>query len=223
MSSELSILALFGLLVIVTVFLQVLLAVPQVGIPYLSSPRDDAKPLTGPAGRAVRAVENSAITLAMFAPAILLLAVQDKFTAATLLAAQIFLLARIAFVVLYSRPENRDGTPRQTHRLKRHSRPSATRPDEPFRRADFLHHRGGCCRSWRQNHRLFRHLRVDLSGCAPSLRPGLCLWMDPLAVHHLGSRVPRNAADHRVSASILTSRCTCCAQVVHASHSPFSP
>jgi len=101
MSSELSILALFGLLVIVTVFLQVLLAVPQVGIPYLSSPRDDAKPLTGPAGRAVRAVENSAITLAMFAPAILLLAVQDKFTAATLLAAQIFLLARIAFVVLY--------------------------------------------------------------------------------------------------------------------------
>ena len=101
MSSELSILALFGLLVIVTILVQVLLAVPQVGLPYLSSARDDARPLTGMAGRAVRAVENSAVAMALFAPAVLLPQATGGFTSTTLLAAQVFLLARIAFVPVY--------------------------------------------------------------------------------------------------------------------------
>ena len=101
MSSELSILALFGLIVMVTILLQILLALPQVGLPYLSSPRDDAKPLSGVAARCVRCTENSVVALALFGAAVLVLNATSGFTASTLLAAQIFLIARIAFVVLY--------------------------------------------------------------------------------------------------------------------------
>jgi len=101
MSSELSILALFGLVVIATILIQVVLAVPQVGLPYLSSARDDARPLTGMAGRAVRTVENSIAAIALFAPAILVLHATNGFNGTTLMAAQIFLLARLAFVPVY--------------------------------------------------------------------------------------------------------------------------
>lgn len=101
MTSELSILALSGLLVVATIFLQVLLAVPQVGLPYLSSPRDDARPLTGIAGRCVRCVENSVVALVLFATAVFALHATSGFNASTLLAAQAFLVARIAFVGVY--------------------------------------------------------------------------------------------------------------------------
>ena len=101
MSSEISILALFGLVVVITILLQVLLAIPQVGLPYLSSPRDDARPLTGVPGRCGRCVENSVVALALFATAVLSLHATSGFNASTLLAAQIFLVARIAFVAVY--------------------------------------------------------------------------------------------------------------------------
>lgn len=101
MSSELSVLALFGLVVMGTIFLQVLLAVPQVGLPYLSSARDADKPLNGVAGRCVRCVENSVVALALFATSVLLLHAVSGFSSATLLAAQIFLIARLAFVLVY--------------------------------------------------------------------------------------------------------------------------
>ncbi len=101
MTSEISILALFGIVVVATILLQVLLAVPQVGLPYLSSPRDDAKPLTGIAGRCVRCVENSVVALALFAAAVFALHANSASSASTLLAAQAFLVARIAFVGVY--------------------------------------------------------------------------------------------------------------------------
>ncbi len=101
MSSELSILALSGLLVAVTIFLQVLLAVPQLGLPYLSSARDEGRSLTGPAGRCLRCVENSVVALVLFATAILTLHATSGFTSSTLLAAQIFLVARLVFVPVY--------------------------------------------------------------------------------------------------------------------------
>ena len=46
--------------------------------------------------------ENSVVALALFAPAVLLLQAQEAFTAATLLAAQIFLIARILFIPIYA-------------------------------------------------------------------------------------------------------------------------
>ena len=101
MSSELSILALFGLLIVVTILLQVLLALPQVGLPYLASSRDENRELTGHAGRSLRCVQNSVVAMALFAPAVLILQAQGGFTATTLMMAQIFLIARIAYVVVY--------------------------------------------------------------------------------------------------------------------------
>ncbi|GAA6159345.1 MULTISPECIES: MAPEG family protein [unclassified Ruegeria] len=102
MSSELSILALYGLVVIVVVLLNVLTAMSQVGLMTLGGARDDMPPLTGVAGRVERALANSVVAMALFAPAVLILSAKDAFTGGTLFAAQIFLLARIAFVPIYA-------------------------------------------------------------------------------------------------------------------------
>ncbi len=101
MSNELSILALYGLLVVVIILVQVLAAAGQVGLGELAKPRDDMPKLTGAAGRLDRAQMNSVIALAMFAPAVLLLNAQGGFTSGTLLCAQVFLIARVLYVILY--------------------------------------------------------------------------------------------------------------------------
>ncbi len=101
MSSELSILALYGLLVIVTIVIQVTLALPQLGLPYLASPRDEGRKTHGVAARALRCLDNSVVAMALFAPAVLILHARGISTGGTLLAAQIFLLARAAYVVIY--------------------------------------------------------------------------------------------------------------------------
>ena len=102
MSSELSILALYGLLVVLTVLLSVLTAMRQVGLMTLGGARENMPPLTGVAGRMARTLDNSVVAMTLFAPAILLLSVQDAFTSGTLLAAQIFMIARVLFVPIYA-------------------------------------------------------------------------------------------------------------------------
>lgn len=101
MSSELSVLALYGLLVMVQILIHVLSATPPLGIPYLVSPRDEARSLTGVPGRCKRAADNAVTALALFAPAILLLHAKGGFTTSTLLAAQVFLILRLIYAVLY--------------------------------------------------------------------------------------------------------------------------
>lgn len=101
MADEITILALYGLFVLIVVVLQVLAAMSQVGLPELASPRDTTPPLTGTAGRVERALNNSVVALALFAPAVLILKVQDASTGGTLLAAQIFVIARILYVGVY--------------------------------------------------------------------------------------------------------------------------
>ena len=102
MSSELSILALYGLVVIVTILIQVLAAAGQVGLGALARPRDDMPMLVGVAGRMDRCQMNSIVAMALFAPAVLALHAQGAFTATTLLAAQAFLAARVAYVLVYA-------------------------------------------------------------------------------------------------------------------------
>lgn len=102
MSSEPSILALYGLWVIVVILVQVLAAAGQVGLATLAGPRDDMPALTGIAGRLDRAQWNSVVALALFAPAVLLLQARAGFTSSTLLAAQIFLAARVLYVIVYA-------------------------------------------------------------------------------------------------------------------------
>jgi uncharacterized MAPEG superfamily protein len=101
MSSELSILALFGLLTMVQILVHVLAATPPLGLPYLAGPRDEARNLPGIPGRCKRAADNTVIALALFAPAILILQAKGGFTANTLLAAQTFLIMRLIYAVVY--------------------------------------------------------------------------------------------------------------------------
>ena len=102
MSTELQILGLYGLVVIITILAEVLAAQAQVGLPMLLAPRDDGLKLTGVAGRLERAQLNSIVAMALFAPAILILAQKGISTSSTLLAAQAFLIARILYVPIYA-------------------------------------------------------------------------------------------------------------------------
>ncbi len=102
MGSELGILGLYGLVVIVTILIQIMAAQAQVGLEMLVKPRDDMPKLTGVAGRMERAQLNSIVAMALFAPAVLILADKGLATSTTLLAAQVFLIARILYVPIYA-------------------------------------------------------------------------------------------------------------------------
>ncbi len=102
MGNELGILGLYGLVVIVTILVQVLTAQAQVGLEMLVKPRDDMPKLLGVAGRMDRAQLNSIVAMALFAPAILILAHKGLSSSTTLLAAQAFIIARILYVVVYA-------------------------------------------------------------------------------------------------------------------------
>jgi len=102
MSSELTILALYGFVVMATLLLQVLTSIGQMGLVPLVGNRGDLPAYHGMADRCRRSLENSVVAMALFAPAILILDAQGAFTPSTLLAAQVFLGARIAFSVIYA-------------------------------------------------------------------------------------------------------------------------
>ena len=102
MGTELGILGLYGLVIIVTILAQILAAQAQVGLEVLVKPRDDMPKLTGVAGRLDRAQLNSIIAMALFAPAVLILHAKGLATPGTLLTAQVFLIARIAYVPVYA-------------------------------------------------------------------------------------------------------------------------
>ncbi len=101
MSNELNILALYGILILVLILVEVLFSVLQLGVPYMSSPRDDAREKAGIAGRANRAVINCGLGMALFAPAIFILEAKTAFSANTLLMAQTYLIARVIYAVVY--------------------------------------------------------------------------------------------------------------------------
>ena len=102
MASELGILGLYGLVVIITILLQAQAGTMQVGLLTLLKPREDMPALTGVAGRLERAQMNSIVAMALFAPAVLILAHKGLSTPSTLLAAQVFLAARVLYVPLYA-------------------------------------------------------------------------------------------------------------------------
>lgn len=101
MSSELNILALYGLYTALVLLLQVTGAQSQLGMGYLLSSRDEHRTLTGITARLDRALTNSITAMALFAPAILLLHAKSAFGDSTLTAAQVFLVARVLYVPAY--------------------------------------------------------------------------------------------------------------------------
>ncbi len=99
--SELDILALYGLLVCVTIVAQASGALVQLDMGYIMSSRDDGRTVTGMAARLDRALSNSVVAMALFAPAVLLLQAKSGFNATTLIAAQVFLAARVIYLPVY--------------------------------------------------------------------------------------------------------------------------
>ena len=101
-TDELSILALYGLYVAITLVLQASGTMQQLGMGYLLSSRDEGRSASGIAARLERALWNSISAMALFAPAILILQARDGFDANSLLAAQVFLVARVIYVPAYA-------------------------------------------------------------------------------------------------------------------------
>ena len=86
-------------------FAQVLVAVAgatlQVGLPMLAGNRENLPPFTGWAGRAQRAHRNMLESLVLFAALVLAAVVGGKTNSTTLLGAEIFVWARLAYAVVY--------------------------------------------------------------------------------------------------------------------------
>ncbi|WP_299867001.1 MAPEG family protein [uncultured Roseobacter sp.] len=100
--TEIQILALYGLLVILTLILQATGGLTQLGMGYLLGSRDENRTVKGIAGRLERALNNSVTAMVLFAPAVLLIYVTDSSTNETLLAAQAFLIARLVYLPSYA-------------------------------------------------------------------------------------------------------------------------
>ena len=100
--TETTILASYGLLIMITILLQVLGGAQQLSIGYLLSSRDETRTLKGMTARLKRALDNSIVAMTLFAPAILILVALDRTSPSTLLAAQVFLVARIVYVPMYA-------------------------------------------------------------------------------------------------------------------------
>ncbi|MGR3607546.1 MAG: MAPEG family protein [Sulfitobacter sp.] len=100
--TETTILASYGLLIMITILLQVLGGAQQLSIGYLLSSRDETRTLKGMTARLKRALDNSIVAMTLFAPAILILVTLDRTSPSTLLAAQVFLVARIVYVPMYA-------------------------------------------------------------------------------------------------------------------------
>ena len=86
-------------------FAQMLVAVlgatAQVGLPALAGNREGLVPCTGWAGRAARAHHNMLESLVLFAALVLIAVVTNKTNATTLLGAQLFFWARLAYALVY--------------------------------------------------------------------------------------------------------------------------
>ena len=101
MKPELMLLLWAVALTVVQMLIAVSGATLQVGLPKLASNRDNLPPLTGWVGRADRAHSNMLESLALFAALVLMAVVSSKTNQTTLLGAQLFFWARVAYAVVY--------------------------------------------------------------------------------------------------------------------------
>lgn len=101
MKPELTLLAWSVILAIVHMLIAVQALVSTKGLMAAVGNREGMPELPGWAGRAVRANRNMAENLALFAAVVLAAAVIDKSNNMTMLGAQLFFYARIAYAVCY--------------------------------------------------------------------------------------------------------------------------
>jgi uncharacterized MAPEG superfamily protein len=102
MTTELTVLVLAALLQVVQIALYAVAGNLQLGTATALSPRDDAPPLTGTAGRLQRAMTNHFEALLLFAIAVLAVTLGGKSSPVTELCAHTYLIARILYVPAYA-------------------------------------------------------------------------------------------------------------------------
>jgi uncharacterized MAPEG superfamily protein len=95
-------LILYGFLVLLTLLLQATGALTQLGMGYLLGSRDEKRTVHGIAGRLERALHNSIHAMVLFAPAVLLIMVTESSSNQTMLAATVFLIARVVYLPSYA-------------------------------------------------------------------------------------------------------------------------
>lgn len=100
MIPELQLVLFYALSVILMLIVQSYLATQQHGIKILAERREHIT-LTGIAGRSDRAVNNSIVSLVFVLPAVMALALIGQSSTGTVIAVQIFLVARILYFVAY--------------------------------------------------------------------------------------------------------------------------
>ena len=100
MIPELQLVLFYALSVILMLIVQSYLATQQHGIKILAERREHIT-LTGIAGRSDRAVNNSIVSLVFVLPAVMGLASIGQSSAGTVIALQVFLVARILYFIAY--------------------------------------------------------------------------------------------------------------------------
>ena len=100
MIPELQLVLFYALSVILMLIVQSYLATQQHGIKILAERREHIT-LTGIAGRSDRAVNNSIVSLVFVLPAVMALALIGQSSTGTVIAVQIFLVARILYFIAY--------------------------------------------------------------------------------------------------------------------------
>jgi uncharacterized MAPEG superfamily protein len=101
MKPELMLLVWAVLLALVQMLVAAQGAMMQVGLPALAGNREGLPEIKGWGGRAARAHRNMLENLVLFAALVLVAVAAGKTNAMTLLGAQIFLYARLAYAVVY--------------------------------------------------------------------------------------------------------------------------
>lgn len=101
MKPELALLVWAVLLTFVQMLVAVMGAILQVGLPMIAANREGLAPCTGWAGRAARAHHNMLENLVLFAALVLVAIVAGRTNSTTLLGAQLFFWARLAYAVVY--------------------------------------------------------------------------------------------------------------------------
>jgi len=101
MHSELALLVWCVALAFAQMLVSVTGATLQVGLPMLASNRENMPPLAGWARRAYRAHLNMLESLVLFAALVLVCVVSNKTNSTTLLGAELFFWARLAYAVVY--------------------------------------------------------------------------------------------------------------------------
>jgi uncharacterized MAPEG superfamily protein len=101
MKPELTLVGCAVLLTFVQAVIAVVGALMQVGLPALAGNREGMPEIRGWGGRAARAHRNMLENLVLFAALVLVAVAAGRTNAMTLLGAQIFLYARLAYAAIY--------------------------------------------------------------------------------------------------------------------------